>query len=103
LTIFITHKTSDSTDPDTVVPVAKQGSPTQRESSAMTSTPGALELHEWISFTDPTEDRTWTFDATYLMSNHRCIFGEGCKGVLDADATEVTGHISSMKMMSKQW
>jgi hypothetical protein len=89
LTIFITHKTSDSTDPDTVVPVAKQGSSTQRESSAMTSTPGALELHEWISFADPTEDRTWTFDATYLMSNHKCIFGEGCKGVLDADATEM--------------
>ena len=49
----------------------------------------ASDVHEWISFTDPTEDRTWTFDATYLMSNHRCIFGEGCQGVLDADATDM--------------
>ena len=23
------------------------------------------------------------------MSNHRCIFGEGCQGVLDADATDM--------------
>ena len=47
------------------------------------------EIHEWISFADPTEDRTWIFDATYLRSNHRCIYGEGCQGVLDADATEM--------------
>ena len=89
MTILITHKTSDSTDPGTVVAVAKKGSSTQRESSAGAKPPKAREIHEWISFADPTEDRTWTFDATYLMSNHQCIFGEGCKGVLDADATEM--------------
>ena len=27
--------------------------------------------------------------ATFLRSNWSCIFGEGCKGVLDADATEM--------------
>ena len=87
--ICSTHKTSDSTDAGTVVPVAKKGSSTKKQSSLRTQRPHATDLHEWISFTDPTEDRTWTFDATYLMSNHRCIFGEGCKGVLDGDATDM--------------
>jgi hypothetical protein len=84
-----THKTSDPTDAGTVVPVAKKGSSAKKTSSSKKHRTRAIDVHEWISFTDPTEDRTWTFDATYLMSNHRCIFGEGCKGVLDADATEM--------------
>lgn len=46
-------------------------------------------MHEWISFEDPAEHRTWLFDATYLRSNHKCIFGEGCQGVLDAPAAEM--------------
>lgn len=45
--------------------------------------------HEWISFEDPEEDRTWVIDATFLLSSWTCIFGRGCKGVLDADATEM--------------
>ena len=48
-----------------------------------------LEVHEWISFEDPAEQRTWIFDATYLRSNHRCIYGEGCEGVLDAPAADM--------------
>jgi len=87
--ICSTHTTSDSTEAGTVVPVAKKGSSTKKHSSSQEDQPRAGDIHEWISFTDPSEDRTWTFDATYLMSNHRCIFGEGCKGVLDADATEM--------------
>jgi hypothetical protein len=47
------------------------------------------ELTEWISFEDPDEHRTWLFDATYLRSNHRCIYGEGCQGVLDGPAAEM--------------
>jgi hypothetical protein len=47
------------------------------------------DLHEWISFEDPHEHRTWFFDATYLRSNHRCIYGEGCQGVLDSPAAEL--------------
>ena len=47
------------------------------------------ELHEWISFEDPDEQRTWLFDATYLRSTHRCIYGEGCQGVLDGPAEEL--------------
>ena len=29
------------------------------------------------------ERRTWVFDATFLRSNWSCIYGAGCKGVLD--------------------
>jgi hypothetical protein len=46
------------------------------------------DLHEWISFDDPDEQRTWVFDATYLRSTHRCIYGEGCQGILDGPAEE---------------
>ena len=47
------------------------------------------DLHEWISFDDPVTRRTWLFDATYLTSNHRCIWGEGCEGILDAPAQDL--------------
>ena len=46
------------------------------------------DLHEWVSFDDPTEDRTWIFDVTFLTSNWSCIFGNGCKGVLTEDFSE---------------
>lgn len=45
------------------------------------------DRHEWVSFEDPDEDRTWVFDVTFLMSNWTCIFGRGCKGVLTEDAS----------------
>jgi hypothetical protein len=48
-----------------------------------------LDTHEYISFEDASEQRTWVFDATFLRSNWSCIYGAGCKGVLDADATEM--------------
>ena len=35
---------------------------------------------EWISFEDPTEERTWVFDVTFLLSRWECIFGRGCQG-----------------------
>lgn len=47
------------------------------------------EVHEWISFEDPNEHRTWLFDATYLRSNYMCIYGCGCQGILDAPAPEL--------------
>ena len=47
------------------------------------------DLHEWVSFEDPDEDRTWLFDVTFLTSSWSCIFGRGCKGVLDHDATDL--------------
>jgi hypothetical protein len=47
------------------------------------------DLHEWISFDDPEEHRTWVFDATFLRSNYRCVYGCGCKGILDRPAPEL--------------
>lgn len=47
------------------------------------------DLHEWVSFEDPEEERTWVFDLTYLTSNWRCIFGQGCQGVLTGPAEEL--------------
>ena len=46
------------------------------------------DLHEWVSFDDPDEDRTWLFDVTFLTSSWSCIFGRGCKGVLTEDFSE---------------
>jgi hypothetical protein len=45
------------------------------------------QVHEYVSFNDPDEDRTWVFDLTFLMSPWTCIFGRGCQGVLTEDAT----------------
>lgn len=45
--------------------------------------------HEWISFEDPDEARTWMFDVTFLLSNWTCIFGAGCQGVLTGPAPEL--------------
>jgi len=45
--------------------------------------------HEWVSFPDPDEDRTWLFDVTFLESNWTCIFGRGCQGVLTGPAPEL--------------
>lgn len=47
------------------------------------------DSHEWFSFEDPEELRIWMFDVTFLLSSWTCIFGQGCKGVLDQDATEM--------------
>ncbi len=47
------------------------------------------DLHEWVSFEDPDEDRTWVFDVTFLTSPWTCIFGRGCQGVLTGPAPEL--------------
>jgi hypothetical protein len=48
-----------------------------------------LDRHELISFEDRHEQRTWVFDATFLLSNWSCIYGNGCRGILTTDATEL--------------
>ena len=48
------------------------------------------DLHEWVSFDDPDEARTWCFDVTFMASGYSCIFGRGCKGVLTEDTTELS-------------
>lgn len=47
------------------------------------------ETHEWVSFEDPEEERTWVFDVTFLLSGWECIFGRGCQGVLTGPAPEL--------------
>jgi len=47
------------------------------------------DTHEWVSFDDPDEARTWVFDVTFLLSRWRCIYGEGCQGVLTGPAEEL--------------
>ncbi len=42
---------------------------------------------DWTSFEH--EGDTWLFDLTFLLSSWRCIYGNGCKGVLEEDATEL--------------
>jgi hypothetical protein len=55
----------------------------------MTRTPPPVDAHEWVSFEDPDEDRTWVFDVTFLTSPWTCIFGRGCQGVLTGPAPEL--------------
>lgn len=47
------------------------------------------DLHEFVTFDDPDEHRTWVFDVTFLTSNWTCIYGQGCHGVLTEDAPEL--------------
>src|SRR3954453_14631041 len=47
------------------------------------------DLHEYVSFEDPEEDRTWVFDVTFFLSNWTCIYGQGCQGVLTGPAPEL--------------
>jgi hypothetical protein len=62
---------------------------TQRVATWRSPAPALIDAREWVSFEDPAEQRTWVFDATFLRSNYTCIYGQGCQGVLDADATEM--------------
>ena len=47
------------------------------------------DLHEYVSFEDPEEYRTWVFDLTFLTSSWSCIYGRGCPGVLTGPAPEL--------------
>ncbi len=47
------------------------------------------DAHEWVSFEDPEEERTWVFDVTFLTSQWTCIYGRGCQGVLTGPAPEL--------------
>jgi hypothetical protein len=45
-------------------------------------------MREWVSFQDDDGD-TWVFDLTFLTSNWRCIYGQGCLGILEEPAPEL--------------
>ncbi len=47
-----------------------------------------VDAHEWVSFADPAEERTWLVDVTFLSSPWRCIYGAGCQGVLTEPTPE---------------
>lgn len=47
------------------------------------------DLHEYVTFDDPDEYRTWVFDVTFLLSPWTCIFGRGCPGVLTGPTPEL--------------
>lgn len=47
------------------------------------------DAHEWVSFEDEEEQRTWRFDLTFLESSWTCIFGSGCQGVLTGPTPEL--------------
>lgn len=53
------------------------------------SPPPDASRREWLSFDH--DGDTYLFDASFLTSNWRCIFGEGCRGVHEVDTTEL-GH-----------
>jgi hypothetical protein len=48
-----------------------------------------VDAHEWVSFEDPWEERTWVFDVTFLLSSWTCIYGHGCEGVLTGPAADL--------------
>ena len=64
-------------------------SPRRARASAETETPVDPSRREWLSFEH--DGDTYLFDASFLTSNWRCIFGDGCKGVHEEDTTEL-GH-----------
>jgi hypothetical protein len=47
------------------------------------------ELHEWVSFEDPNEHRTWMVDVTFLLSPWTCVYGTCCQGTLTEPAAEL--------------
>jgi hypothetical protein len=47
-----------------------------------------IDVHEWVSFDDEEEDRTWVWDVTFLTSNWTCLFGNGCPGIGEEPAPE---------------
>src|SRR6188472_2725348 len=64
---------------------------------------------EWITIPVPgKEKRQWQVDVTFLASSYRCIFGQGCPGVLTEPAPELIqgccsygAHASDKKDMKK--
>lgn len=58
---------------------------------SVTSLPVSIpeDLHEWVSFEDPEEERTYMFDVSYMLSNWMCIYGQGCQGILEEASPEL--------------
>ncbi len=37
--------------------------------------------HQWFSIEDPSDNATWLFDTTFLLSDYQCIYGDGCQSI----------------------
>lgn len=52
--------------------------------------PATRPEREWVTFADPHEEgRRWQLDVTFLGSRYRCIFGDGCQGILEERRPEL--------------
>lgn len=50
-----------------------------------------VDGHRWVELIDDAGDR-WLFDATFLLSNYQCIYGQGCPSIdTEPDPTESLG------------
>jgi len=47
----------------------------------------AIDNERFVEITRP--NTVWRFEREFLESNWTCLFGNGCKGILDRDATEL--------------
>src|SRR5690606_4663214 len=45
------------------------------------------QVHEWVSL--EVDGETYQFDLTFLTSNWRCLYGDGCPGIDEAPAPEL--------------
>jgi len=50
-----------------------------------------MVMERFEEFVDPVDGTRWTVDVGFLGSRWRCIWGEGCQGILDEPA-EALGH-----------
>src|SRR5207248_7922286 len=71
----------------TVMSLTRNGRAADRAPTRVPAAP--VDAHEWMSFEDPAEQRTWVFDVTFLASPWTCIFGRGCQGVLTGPSAEL--------------
>ena len=55
----------------------------------MSPTEAPQDAHEWLSFEDLEEERTWVIDVTFLTSAWTSIYGQGSQGVLTGPAPEL--------------
>ncbi|NND73776.1 MAG: hypothetical protein HKN44_02115 [Ilumatobacter sp.] len=56
----------------------------------MSDHPGADDAHDSAAFVEIADGNTrWRFEREFLTSNWRCLYGDGCKGILDRPAPEL--------------
>ncbi len=69
-------------------PVRPSPAPASTASSKAARRFAQAKPHQWVSFEDPDEERTWVFDVTFFTSAWKCIYGAGCPGIDEERAPE---------------